>query len=107
MQGETSTAPVRPPPGPGPRPPLLSVFGPSFSPQQALESQVSGDSSNDSASSKVTIRRPRCLNPRDRRMRGTLFLSHLLALTRPPGRPSLHGSLCPSLHIVGISIEKF
>ncbi len=55
MHGESSTAPMRPPPGPGVVKPGLVVFGPGCSLQQALESPSPPAAS---ASSKVTMISP-------------------------------------------------
>src|SRR5438876_11831954 len=105
MHGERKTAPVRPPPGPGPRPAGFGVFGPGCSLQHALPSNSDGLSSSDSASSKTTIKRPRSLYAGDDRILGTQRRRNLPAALRPPGLPFAHVLLCPSLHISGVMNE--
>jgi len=98
MNGETSTDPVRPPPRPVM--PGRGLFGPGPSPQQASAEPLS-------ASSKVTISRPFFWYAGDARILGTQRFSHLLAVTRPPFRPSTHGLSCASLHKFGVMYVRF
>src|SRR6188472_380165 len=106
MNGESATAPTRPPPGPGTGPPLFGVFGNCASLQQALASAVELPGSP-SASSNVIRRRPSRLNAADPVILGTQVCRNESAATSPPGPPSAQlpgvpSPSCPSLHRSGV-----
>jgi hypothetical protein len=103
-KGDTTTAPMRPPPGPGTRPPGLCELGPGRSPQQADESPAPA---LDSASSNVTTSSPSRPNAGEARIFGIHSASHASALASPPGRPSTHGASWPSLHRLGTITDRF
>src|SRR5260221_11878806 len=98
MKGETSTAPILPPPGPGGSRLALVTFGGVAFVQHAVASAVAPGGS---ASSKVTISRPSFLNAGDARIFGTHVWSHALAEVSPPGLPSGHLASWPSLQRLG------
>src|SRR3954454_20401972 len=99
MNWEISTAPVRPPPGPGVRPPGFGVLKPGCSLQQALASL-------DSASSKMTASRL----PSDHAGEPVIFRTQVRrkssAAGSPPGPPSAHVESCASWHRSGVMNEK-
>src|SRR5437867_8664822 len=99
MNGDSATAPTRPPPRPGIGPPLFGVLGNCASLQHALASALVSDAS---ASSNVISSRPSFLNAAEPVMRGTHSRSHASALTRPPGSPFLQGESCPSWQRFGV-----
>src|SRR4051812_31395694 len=94
MNGDSSTAPTRPPPLPGVGPPLLGVLGPVGSSQQELASP--------SDSSKVTISRPSAPKAGEATMRGTQRARKALAAAMPPVPPSAQDASWPSLHRSGV-----
>src|SRR2546421_4395217 len=95
MNGDSSTAPVCPPPEPVM--PGRRAAGPGRSPQQALASP--SDSSN------VTINRPSARKAGELRMRGTQRRRNLSARFIPSGSLASHES-CASLHWLGTMKEK-
>src|SRR5215471_20752746 len=105
MNGDSRTAPTRPPPGPWM--PGLSALGCdgsvlpvlTFSPQHAVESDRLSDSSN------VTMIRPFALKAGDAMIRGTHVLRNALAWASPPFWPFVHGSSCPSAQVSGVMNE--
>jgi hypothetical protein len=99
MYGESSTAPVRPPPGPPDSPPGNGEPGPGCSPQQALASLP--------ASSKITASRPPSRKAGEPAIRGTHSARKVLTRARPPGVPSAHEASCPSLHRSGVMKARF
>ena len=50
---------------------------------------------------------PSALNAGDARIFGTHCFTHVSAVDKPPGRPSLHGGSCPSLHTFGVMYDRF
>src|SRR5579884_516400 len=96
MNGDSSTAPTRPPPGP-PIPGLGELA--SISPQHE-------DVSLAPASSNRTTSRPSRRYAGEAMIRGTHLRRNLSAVTRPPGRPSGHGESWPSSHTSGVMNEK-
>src|SRR5262249_41870460 len=106
MNGDSSTAPTRPPPGPY-RPGSLT-FGCdgsvkprlSFSPQQAPALESSPDSSN------VTTISPPALYAADPRIRGTQVRRNRSARGRPPFEPSWQrGVSWASVQVLGMMNE--
>src|SRR6185437_8834612 len=99
MNGDSSTAPTRPPPGPSM--PGLAVFGceadlPRVSPQHAVLSVPS---------SKVMKIRP-FLYAGECMISGIQICRNALTWVSPPGSPLAHGASWPSLHRLGDSQEK-
>src|SRR3954452_4315211 len=84
MNCDRSTAPVRPPPGPGVSPPGLGEFGPGCSLQQA-------EASSDSASSNVTMSRLPSAQAGEPLIFGIQLLRNLSATSRPQSWAWLHG----------------
>src|SRR6185437_5893315 len=97
MNGDSSTAPMRPPPGPFT--PGRSTLGPDGSAQHEVASMLS-------ASSNVTISRPSFTYAGELVMRGTHVERNSFADTRPPGSPFLHGRSWPSWQRLGTMNEK-
>ena len=93
MQGDSITAPVRPPPGPVP--PGCGAVGPGISPQHELESPPV-------ASSKMTMSSPSSLKACDAVIRGTQVFRNASAAGRPPGWPLAQVASWPSLHRLGV-----
>src|SRR5258707_15108229 len=94
MNGDMTTAPTLPPPGPGVGPPAFGVFA-ACSPQH--------DSAPFSDSSKVTISKPSSLNPFVVSSIGIHFCRKSLTDRSPPGSfDPLHGSSWPSGHRFGV-----
>src|SRR5664280_533823 len=100
MNGESSTAPVRPPPGPAI--PGLAAAGPGISLQQALA--LAGLPPSTSASSKVISSRPSFLNAGEPVILGTQVRRKVSTLVTPEGLPGwfTHGASWPSLHRLGV-----